>query len=425
MLFGRERESARIDEVLDAAREGRSGALVVRGEAGIGKSALLNAAVERAEDMRVLRALGVQSEVDIAFSGLHELLRPALSSMDAIPEAQAVALRSALALAADTVAERLAVFGGALSLLAAVAEDQPLLCVIDDAHWLDEGSATAMIFVARRLDADGIAMLFGVREPEIRTFTAPGVPELRMGGLDRTAARQLLARRLPPGTGSQVAEQLIEMSLGNPLALIEIPSGLTATQLAGKRPLDQLLRAGTAVERGFLRRLAQLPGSTQRALLVAAADEVGDLGALSRALRDLRGFGGDRPARGAPRAGGRRQRRGRDRSARMAPRRGGRRPGRADRVRPRWRCRLCPAPRRRLVGGESAGAGSTADTRCGATRATVPPRRHRCPPCRPDGTRGLASTRGDRGRSGDAGARVRTRTPCIHQARAGEARRGS
>src|ERR1043166_9471930 len=147
MLLGRERESARIDKVLDAARARRSGALVVRGEPGIGKSALLDAAVERAEDMRVLRALGVQSEVDIAFSGLHELVRPALSSIDAIPVGQAVALSSALALAADTVAERLAVFGGALSLLAAVAEEQPLLCVIDDAHWLDEASAAAMSFV--------------------------------------------------------------------------------------------------------------------------------------------------------------------------------------------------------------------------------------------------------------------------------------
>ena len=287
MLFGRERESARIDEVLDAARARRSGALVVRGEAGIGKSALLSAAVERADDMRVLRALGVESEVDIAFSGLHELLRPALSSIDVIPDAQAVALRSALALTADTVAERLGVFGGALSLLAAVAEDQPLLCVIDDAHWLDEGSAAAMIFVARRLDADGIAILFGVREPEIRTFIAPGVPELRLGGLNRTAARQLLATRLPPGTGSQVAEQLIEMSLGNPLALIELPSGLTATQLAGQGPLDQLVRPGTEVERSFLRRLAQLPDSTRRALLLVAAGEVGELRALSRALAVL------------------------------------------------------------------------------------------------------------------------------------------
>src|SRR5215211_1802156 len=170
MLFGREPESARIDEVLDAASEGRSGALVVRGEAGIGKSALLNAAVERADGMRVFRALGVESEVDIAFSGLHELLRPALSSVDTLPDPQAVALRAALALGGNTVADRLAVFGGALSLLAAVAEEQPLLCVIDDAHWLDEASAAAMTFVARRLDADGIGMLFGVREPEIRTF---------------------------------------------------------------------------------------------------------------------------------------------------------------------------------------------------------------------------------------------------------------
>jgi DNA-binding CsgD family transcriptional regulator/tetratricopeptide (TPR) repeat protein len=287
MLFGRERESARIDEVLDAAREGRSGALVVRGEAGIGKTALLNAAVEHADGLRVLRARGVESEVDVAFSGLHELLRPALSSVEAIPEAQAVALRAALALGRETVAERLAVFGGALSLLAVIAEEQPLLCVIDDAHWLDEASAAAMTFVARRLDADGIAMLFGVREPEIRSFTAPGIPELRLGGLDRAAARRLLATRLPASAGSLVAEQLIEISLGNPLALIELPSGLTASQLAGQKPLDEPVRAGTAVEHGFLRRLAQLPSSTQRALLVLSASDVGELRALSRALAIL------------------------------------------------------------------------------------------------------------------------------------------
>src|SRR5215218_1132209 len=227
MLFGRERESARIDDVLD-----------------------------------------VQSEVEIAFSGLHELLRPALSSIDAIPDAQAVALRAALALAAGAVPERLAVFGGALSLLAAVAEERPLLCVIDDAHWLDEASTAAMTFVARRLEADGIAMLFGVREPEIRTFTAPGIAELRLGGLDRGAARQLLATRLPPGAGSLVAEQVLEISRGNPLALVELPSGLTATQLAGQGPLHGPRRAATAVEHGFLRRLAHLPSSTRRALLV-------------------------------------------------------------------------------------------------------------------------------------------------------------
>ena len=284
MLFGRERESARIDEVLEAARARRSGALVVRGEAGIGKSALLNAAVERTEGMRVLRALGVESEVEIAFSGLHELLRPAFTSIDSIPDTQAVALRSALALGAGAATERLAVWGGVLSVLAAVAEEQPLLCVIDDAHWLDEGSAAAMTFVARRLDADGIAMLFGVREPEIRTFAAPGIPELRLGGLERGAARQLLATRLPPGAGHLVAEQLIEIAQGNPLALIELPPDLTATPLTGEGPLAEPVHATTAVERGFLGRVAHLPGSTRRALLVVAASDVGELRALSRAL---------------------------------------------------------------------------------------------------------------------------------------------
>ncbi len=287
MLFGREHESARIAEVLDAARARRSAALVVRGEAGIGKSALLNEAIERADGMQVLRARGVESEVDVAYSGLHELFRPVLSSIDAIPDAQAVALRAALALAAGAVPERLAVFGGGLSLLAAVAEERPLLCVIDDAHWLDEASTAAMTFVARRLDADGIAMLFGVRDPEIRTFTAPGIAELRLGGLDRGAARQLLATRLPPGAGSLVAEQLIEISRGNPLALIELPSGLTATRLAGQGPFDEPLLGGRAVEHGFLRRLAQLPSSTRRAVLVVAASEVGELRVLSRALAVL------------------------------------------------------------------------------------------------------------------------------------------
>ena len=287
MLFGRELESARIDEVLGAAREGRSGALVVRGEAGIGKSALLNAAAERAEDMRVLRALGVESEVDVAFSGLQELLRPALSALDAIPDQQAVALRSALALGADAVADRLAVFGGALSLLAAIAEEQPLLCVIDDAHWLDEASAAAMTFVARRLDVDGIAMLFGAREPEIRTFTAPGIAELRLAGLDRGAARQLLATRVPAGAGSLMVEQLIEISRGNPLALIELPSGLAASGLAGQQRLEEPVPVGTAVEHDFRRRLGRLSRSTRRALLVVAASDVSELRTISRALRAL------------------------------------------------------------------------------------------------------------------------------------------
>jgi DNA-binding CsgD family transcriptional regulator len=287
MLFGRELESARINEVLDAAREHRSGALVIRGEAGIGKSALLDAAVARADGMRVLRALGVESEVEIPFSGLHELLRPTLALLESIPDAQAVALRGALALGAEAVGERLAVFGGALSLLAAVAEEQPLLCVIDDAHWLDDASAAVTIFVARRLDADGIAMLFGARDPEVRTFNAPGIPELRVGGLDRAAASELLAARLPASAGSLVAEQLLEISMGNPLALIELPQGLTNAELAGEEPLEEPGRVAAAVERRFLRRITPLRTSTRRALLVLAASDVGELRTVSRALEAL------------------------------------------------------------------------------------------------------------------------------------------
>ena len=188
-----------------------------------------------------------------------------------------MALRAALALEGDAVAERLTVFGGVLSLLAAIAEEQPLLCVIDDAQWLDEASAAAMGFAARRLGAEGIAVLFAVRDPEIRTFAAPGIPELWLGGLNRGASRQLLATCVGADAAPHVAEQLIELSAGNPLALIELPSGLTASQLAGQGPLGEPMRARPAVERIFARRLAQLPGSTRRAVLVAAASDVSEL----------------------------------------------------------------------------------------------------------------------------------------------------
>ena len=284
MLFGRERESGQIDEALDAARDGRSAVLVVRGEAGVGKSALLNAAAERAADMRVLRALGIESEMEIAFAGLHELLRPAFPHLDALPEAQAVALRAALALGSSAAGDRLAAFGGALSLLAAAADERPLLCIVDDAQWLDDASAAAMAFIARRLDTDGIAMLFGARDSEASTFRAPGVPELRLAGLDRTAARQLLATRLPPDAAALIADQILETALGNPLALIELPQGLTAAELRGAELLREPLGGATATTRGFLRRVTGLPAPTQQALLVIAASDVTEVRAIARAL---------------------------------------------------------------------------------------------------------------------------------------------
>jgi DNA-binding CsgD family transcriptional regulator/tetratricopeptide (TPR) repeat protein len=288
MVFGRERELARIDEILEAARQRRGGALVIRGDAGIGKSALLEAAVDRARDMRVLRALGVESEVEIAFSGLHQLLRPTLAALDVVPHVQAAALRAALELGADPNAELLAVFGGALSLLAAAAERAPLLCVVDDAHWLDGASAAALTFVARRLDADGVAMLFGARDAGAHSFPAPGIGELHLGGLGRAAARDLLASRLPARTRPLIAEQLVEMSRGSPLALIELGGSLTPAQLAGVQPLEVASRPLTAVERHFLQRLADLPTSVQQALTLVAASETGSLPTISRALDAVR-----------------------------------------------------------------------------------------------------------------------------------------
>jgi DNA-binding CsgD family transcriptional regulator len=287
MLYGRGRELARIDEILDAAREGRSGAFVIRGEAGIGKTALLEAAVERAGDLRVLRALGVESEVEIAFSGLHELVRPILPMLGELPPRQAIGLRAALAIGDDEPGERLAVFGGTLSLLASAAEERPLVCIVDDAHWLDDASGAALTFAARRLDRDSVAMLFAVREPEVRSFSAAGVPDLRLDGLELRAAMELLADRLPSGVGPLVAEQIAEMSGGNPLALIELPRGLTDEELAGRDPLQEPLRVGVAVERTFLGRVALLPAPARGALVLVAASDVSELRVISRALEAL------------------------------------------------------------------------------------------------------------------------------------------
>src|SRR5438876_1708470 len=232
MLIGRELECARIDAVLDAARERRSGALVLRGEAGIGKTALLEYAIERAEGFRVLRALGVESEAELAFAGLHQLVRPVMDAVSELPPPQARALKTALAIEDGAAQERLAVSLAILSLLAAAADSTPLLCVVDDAHWLDQASAEALTFVARRLQAEEVVMLFAVREPETASFGAPGLTELSLQGLPPADARALLdasARDL----ADRPAAQLIDLTRGNPLALLEIPRALSPEHRAG------------------------------------------------------------------------------------------------------------------------------------------------------------------------------------------------
>jgi AAA ATPase domain len=207
MLYGRDLERSRIGELLDGARASRSGVLVISGEPGVGKSALLEDARAQAGGMRVLAGNGVESEAHLPFAALHLIVRPVLDLVDDLPRPQAAALRGALGLAPAGSDDRFLVSLAALSLLAEAAERQPLLCLIDDAHWLDDASADALVFVARRLEAEGIVILFTAREGENRRFEAPGLPELRVGGLEHEAAGTLIEQRA--GAFSEVRDRLV------------------------------------------------------------------------------------------------------------------------------------------------------------------------------------------------------------------------
>jgi ATP/maltotriose-dependent transcriptional regulator MalT len=287
VLHGRQAERAQVEALLDGARSARSAALVVRGEPGIGKSSLLDHAVAEADDVRVLRATGVESESELAFAGLHQLLRPVLGLMDRLPEGQAAALAGAFGLDGGEVHDRFLVSLGALGLLAEAAEDGGVLCVIDDAQWLDEPSAEGLLFVARRLEAEGVVMLMAARDGDARAFDAPGLPELRVEGLSGEPAAALLAERAGPGLSPVVQERLLAFSRGNPLALIELPASLSADQLAGREPLVEPLPVGEGVERAFIGRIRALDPQARQLLLLAAADDSGDLAAVLRAAEVL------------------------------------------------------------------------------------------------------------------------------------------
>ena len=279
MLLGRQSECRRIDELLDRARAGRSGALAIRGDAGIGKTALLQHAMDRAEGMTVVRALGVESEAELEFSALLEVCWPLRRHLDEIPEHQAEALRAALGLGPGEAQDRFAVGAATLSLLAAAAEADPLFVVLDDAHWLDRSSQDALMFAARRLEADRVALLAAAREGEERTFEAPGVESIRLTGLSREAATTMLGEIAPA-----VAERLCDAAQGNPLALIELPRLLSAEQLEGTVPLDDPPAAGSSVERAFARRADALPEGARRALLVAAVSSSSEREPIAAAL---------------------------------------------------------------------------------------------------------------------------------------------
>src|SRR4051794_3534806 len=277
MLLGREEERLAIDRLLAEARQGRSGVLALVGEPGIGKTALLEHAVGQADAMRVLRARGVESEAALPFAALSELLRPALGVIDRIPAPQAAALSGALALAPAAAQDRFATGAAALSLLSAYADDKPLVLVVDDAHLLDASSAEALLFAARRLVADPIAVLLAVREGEPSLLDGADLRVLHLSGLGRSDAAELVAAA---GGRPEGVERLYLATGGNPLALLELApeaSGLIEAADVGPIPIS------TSIAAAFARRADALSPSSRRLLVLAAASETGDLGVLARA----------------------------------------------------------------------------------------------------------------------------------------------
>jgi hypothetical protein len=287
MLVGREAEQRTLNSLLDGARDDRSGVLVLRGAPGIGKTALLDYAKGRAADMQVLRCAGIEAEHELPFAGLHQLVWPCVELIERLPAPQSAALRSALGLDDGDGHDRFLVAVGLLSLLAELSESGPMLCLVDDAHWLDRPTADALAFAARRLVAEPIVLLLAARAGEARSFDAPALPTLEVSALDDDAARALLASRLDREVSDGVLAALLEAARGNPLALLELPAGLSDAQLAGRKPILGPPPVRTAVEEEFRARTARLPEETQRALLLAAADEEGALSTLSGAASSL------------------------------------------------------------------------------------------------------------------------------------------
>jgi len=275
-------------------RAGQSQVLVVRGEAGVGKSALLEYLLESATGCHVARAAGVEYEMELAYAGLHQLCAPMLGLRERLPGPQRAALETAFGLSSGPPSDRFVVGLAVLGLLSEVAEEQPLICVIDDAQWLDGASSLALAFVARRLLAESVGLVFAARQSsEVRELA--GLPELLLGGLKEPDARALLDSAWPGRLDEQVRDRVIAESQGNPLALLELPRGLSPAELAGGFGLVDVAPLANRMEQSFLRRLDSLSGETRRLLLLAAAEPVGDATLLWRAAGGL-GLGLDAAA---------------------------------------------------------------------------------------------------------------------------------
>ena len=277
-----------LDGLVEAVRAGESRVLVVHGELGMGKSALLEYLAGRAGGLRVLRVAGVQSEMELAFAGVHQLCVPLLGRLEVLPGPQAQALRTAFGLSGRPAPDRFLVGLAVLGLLSEVAAEWPVLCVVDDAQWLDRASAQVLAFVARRLVAESVGLVFGTR---VADGELGGLPELAVGGLPEADARALLEAVLTGPVDARVRDEIVAETRGNPLALLELTRGLSVAELAGgfglPGALPGALPLAGRIEDSFRRQIEALPALTRRLLLVAAADPTGDPALMWRAAGRL------------------------------------------------------------------------------------------------------------------------------------------
>ena len=283
-LFGRHNECLILDGVVAGARAGQSQVLVVRGEAGIGKTALLDYLETNAAGCRIARLAGAEAEMELAYAGLHRICSPFLDRLDRLPDPQRTALSIAFGLIGGDAPDRFMVGLAVLDLLADRAEERPLICLIDDAQWLDRVSAQAVAFVARRLVAERIVLAVAIREPsDERDFV--GLPDLTINGLSKADAGRLLDSVIKGPMDPRIRDRIIAETRGNPLALLELPRAWTTAELADRfAQSDPLI---SRIEEGFIRRLSTLPDDTQRLLVTAAAEPFGDATLLWRAAAVL------------------------------------------------------------------------------------------------------------------------------------------
>ena len=285
-MLDRTGERAALERLVAGVRAGQSRVLVLRGEAGVGKTALLAHLSAAADGCRIARAAGIESEMELAFAGLHALCASMLGGLEQLPGPQRDALGTAFGLSAGPPPDRFMVALAVLSLLADAAEEQPLVCIVDDAQWLDRVSAQTLAFVARRLLAERVALVFGVRESGDE-HVLEGLPELVIEGLAADDARQLLDATIPGPLDERVLARILGEAGGNPLALLELPRGLAPAELAGGYGLPDARPLASRIEHTFLQRFQALPRDAQLLLLTAAAEPLGDLGLLWRAAEIL------------------------------------------------------------------------------------------------------------------------------------------